>query len=101
MPHRRRQHDQSTLPRHGRVLAAVVGVALALSLLAGDATRAADTCTTSWDGDAGTDRWTDAANWTGNRLPGAADRVCIGAGFQVSLALADAQVAGVDVAGSL
>ncbi|MBP9117367.1 MAG: hypothetical protein KBF58_04720, partial [Methyloversatilis sp.] len=31
-----------------------------------------------WDGGAGTARWTDAANWTGDRLPGVDDLVFIG-----------------------
>ncbi|MEA2352802.1 MAG: fibronectin-binding autotransporter adhesin, partial [Thermoleophilaceae bacterium] len=79
-----------------------MGVAAALVLLiGGGAGRASEPCTISWDGDAHTGRWTDAANWTGDRLPDPGDHVCIGAGFQVSLGLADERVAGMDVAGGL
>src|SRR5436309_8909675 len=35
----------------------------------------------AWDGGAGTLRWGDAANWEGDRLPGPADAVQIGAAF--------------------
>ncbi|MDQ4125296.1 MAG: hypothetical protein M3134_06825, partial [Actinomycetota bacterium] len=39
-----------------------------------------DVATITWDGGAGTTAWTTAANWTGDRLPGADDHVCIPAG---------------------
>ncbi|MFO0927409.1 MAG: hypothetical protein U0736_10265 [Gemmataceae bacterium] len=35
-----------------------------------------------WDGEAGTTDWADAANWTGDTLPGPADDVVIGAAYQ-------------------
>jgi Calx-beta domain len=101
MPHRRRQHDRSTLPRHGRAWTAVVGVAIAAVLVGSGAGRASEACTIAWDAGAGTVRWSDAANWTGNRLPAAADQVCIDEGFAVTLGSPDAHVAGVDVAGAL
>jgi len=65
----------------GAVVAGVTaGVAL---LLGGAASRASDPCTISWDGGAGTNRWFDSANWTGDRAPGPADEVCIAAGREV------------------
>lgn len=102
MPRRRRQHDTSNLPRRVRATAAVAGVAAAVGLaVAGPASRAADPCTSSWDGGAGTSRWGDRGNWTGDRLPGADDVACIGAGADVQLDGPDAAVAGLRVDGGL
>ncbi|MFC6285847.1 Ig-like domain-containing protein [Nocardioides sp. GCM10027113] len=36
-------------------------------------------CTIDWDHGAGTDRWLDAGNWTGDRLPAVDDVVCVSA----------------------
>jgi len=41
--------------------------------------------TIQFDGGAGTSAWTTATNWSSDQLPGAADDVCIPAGFSVSL----------------
>ncbi|WP_430435275.1 filamentous hemagglutinin N-terminal domain-containing protein [Methyloversatilis sp.] len=56
-----------------------------------------------WDGGAGTNLWTDAANWTGNVLPGLNDLVFISlaSGGQVMLTGGDQRIAGLNtVAGS-
>ena len=97
MPPRRRQLDSSSLPRRCRATAAVAGVIGALALLAlGPDSRAADPCTISWDGGAGTKRWQDDANWTGNRQPADADTVCIGAGSEVEFGDRGHQIPSVD-----
>ena len=83
-------------------LLALAAVAAVLGLLwAGPAGRADDPCTIDWDGGAGTIDWADAANWTGDRLPGAADTACIGAGAGVRFGNSTTQVAGLRVDGSL
>src|SRR2546429_4837165 len=102
MPPRRRQLDSSSLPRRCRATAAVAGVIGALAVLAsGPDSRAADPCTISWDGGAGTKRWQDDANWTGNRQPADADTVCIGAGSEVEFGGLRTTIAALRVDGSL
>src|SRR5256714_1131351 len=102
MPRRRRQHDSSSLPRRGRATAVVAGITAGVALLLGGAaSRASDPCTISWDGGAGTNRWFDSANWTGDRAPGPADEVCIAAGREVLFDSVSAKVAGLRLDGSL
>src|SRR4051812_31642337 len=57
------------------IACAVAGVLALLYLTIGAA--AAPTCTKSWDRGAGTDNWNDAANWTGDSVPGGSDHVCL------------------------
>jgi hypothetical protein len=54
-------------------------------------------CTIYWDAGAGTVNWTDAANWSDDRLPGADDAVCVLAGMAPEGVLLDGTEA-VDVA---
>ncbi|HEX8743898.1 MAG TPA: Calx-beta domain-containing protein [Thermoleophilaceae bacterium] len=61
--------------------AALVGVALLLALV--PLAPAVDDCTVSWDGGAGTGRWQDAANWSGDSVPGLDAVACIPAGASV------------------
>ena len=66
-------------------IAAAVAVpltALALFTASWGAT-AAPACTIAWDGGAGTTAWGTTANWNPDRLPDAADHVCIDTGFSV------------------
>ncbi|HEX8051604.1 MAG TPA: hypothetical protein VF517_01330, partial [Thermoleophilaceae bacterium] len=65
---------------------AIVGAVLAglvAALVTGAPSSAEDACTIAWDGGAGSDVWREAANWTGNRLPGPADTACIPGGTSV------------------
>src|SRR3989442_5715413 len=97
MPHRRRPPVWLSLPRRGRAAAAVAGIlgALAAAVSVGLA-PAASPCTIEWDGGAGTNRYGDAENWTGDRVPGAGDRACIGAGHPVIFGSGFASVGAID-----
>ena len=55
-------------------LALLAGVAVILSPASA---RGAVTCTATWDHGGGSDLWSNAANWSGDVLPGASDVVCI------------------------
>ena len=59
----------------GFALAAVV--LLSALAFAGGRSAASPTCTITWDGGAGTTAWATTTNWDLDRLPGAADHVCI------------------------
>lgn len=98
-PSRRRACDRISLPRLGQAAAAVAAVAVALFAGVG-AAPASDPCSISWDGGAGTMLWVDAANWTEDRLPGAADEACIGSGAGVDFG-GSATVGGLRVDGAL
>jgi hypothetical protein len=78
-------------------IAAVAAAALAVAA----PSDAAPTCTVSWDGPDTGGQWGAAASWSGDTLPGAGDRVCIGAGKTVTLANTAVGVQGVSVAGTL
>src|SRR4051794_41038530 len=95
---RRLSSDRSCLPRPGRARAAGASlVVAAVVLLAGRAAPAADPCSISWDGGAGTSNWSDDANWSGNRQPGETDVVCIGQGADVSFSIVAETVAALRV----
>lgn len=73
-----------------------------LALASPHAAHAATSCsagtrTISWDGGAGTTSWQDAANWTGDHVPGTSDHVCIGqSGVTVQLSSNVASVQSVE-----
>ncbi len=87
-----RRHESSTrsrsirprLPRFGRHALLVLATALVAVAAAGDSI-AQPTCTITWDGGAATNSWHDAANWTGDALPGPTDHVCIPASVTVEV----------------
>jgi hypothetical protein len=73
---RARVHKNIT--RVARVLLGVALVGVFGLLEAGRADAApCDVATITWDGGAGTTAWGTAANWTGDRVPGSTDHVCI------------------------
>ena len=99
-PNRRRMHDRLSLPRLGRVPAAAAAIVAAVLLATGGSSSASDACTISWDGGAGSAHWEDAANWTGDGLPGDSDEVCIGSGAAVDFG-GSSTVGGLRVDGAL
>ncbi|HLW78536.1 MAG TPA: hypothetical protein VKU44_02960, partial [Terriglobia bacterium] len=52
------------------------GLAL-VALLFATGSAAASSCSITWTGNAGNDMWSEAANWSSERLPDASDHVCI------------------------
>src|SRR2546421_12825704 len=85
MPHRRRPLVWFSLPRRGRAAAAVAGILGAVAFLSVGMAPASGPCTIEWDGGARTNRFGDAQKWTGDPVPGAADRACICAGHPVTV----------------
>src|SRR5438270_5354962 len=96
MPHRRRPLAWFSLPRRGRAAAAVAGILGAAAFLSVGMAPASGPCTIEWDGGAGTNRFGDAQNWTGDRVPGAADRACIGTGHPVTFGSGFGSVGAID-----
>src|SRR5437667_5931687 len=102
MPVRRLSSARPCLPRPGRARAAGASILVAAALLvAGHGASAEAPCTVAWDGGAGTNGWSDDANWSENRQPGDADVVCIGSGADVSFSIVSETVAALRVDGSL
>ena len=81
--------SRNVFAAHRRAVLAVVAVLLAIAslpLAAGVASAEPPapgpfTCTTWWDGGAGTNSWHDPGNWSQDELPGPADAACIQAGM--------------------
>ena len=72
---------QARVHRRALVLLAAGGAAVAVAVVGAarpsSAATACDMATITWDGGAGTTSWHTATNWDLNRIPGAADHVCI------------------------
>ncbi len=89
-----RRHEGSTrsrsirpmLPRFWRHALLMLATAL-LAVAAASDSIAQPTCTITWDGGAApaSNSWHDAANWTGDVLPGPTDHVCIPANTTVEV----------------
>ena len=97
MPPRHR-HSRTSLPGTRRAVAAAALAGL-LALVPGS--PADDGCTTTWDGGAGSVRWSDAANWSGDSRPGPSDVVCLPAGAAPRYDGTDGSIAGLRGGGVL
>ncbi|MEA2473038.1 MAG: hypothetical protein QOE06_953, partial [Thermoleophilaceae bacterium] len=86
MPPRHAHPHNPSLPGNRWVVAAAVLAGLlqlVLALALASTSAADDPCTATWDGGAHSVRWQDATNWSGDRVPRAADVACIPAGASV------------------
>ena len=88
--------------RSFRAALGAAAVAALLTLVALPASTVADpSCTDTWTGDAGTEAWQTAANWSTDSVPGSGDVVCIGVGTTVQITGGTNQVGSLQDEGSL